>query len=231
MQIIIAIDGACRDNGKPNCVAGAGVVVLNRQSDTTQQIMDFELFSTNQRGEILALITALKYCTANHFEDDIQIVTDSAYLLNTIVKEWYRGWRANGWQTREGNDVKNQELWKEAVALYEALVSRREASINMYHIKGHVIPVGEVTAMALVDKDPTGTALYKHCLDKYDALRVTKADKIAYAQVVSEEINGFKLPDGILREFVALNCTADIIANVAVNTRTNTMANIALAEN
>lgn len=214
MKLQIAIDGACRNNGKPHCKSGAGVVVYNVEEDTACVIMDTDTNSTNQRGELKALRAALKYCSDLGPSDTVQIITDSEYILNTMNKGWYNGWRANGWLTKDNNPVKNRPLWQDIVGLYEDI----ECDISIYHIKGHVIPIGPVTAANIISSDPSALELYKHCLDKFYRLVDVKKDVIAKAQETSLKDNGFKLPMDTFATFVALNCTADIVANIAVET-------------
>ena len=52
---------------------------------------------------------------------DVTIFLDPAYLAETIPTPWEQGWvdrwEANGWLTAQGQEVKNADLWKNALAV------------------------------------------------------------------------------------------------------------------
>lgn len=219
----IAIDGACRRNGKPDCVSAGGVIIL--QLDDKLDILDTKLLSvneyesTNQRGELLALLEALDYiATANQ---EAQVITDSEYIFNTITKDWYKSWMRKGWITAGGTPVKNKDIWT-AVA---AVLSKLTKEITLYHIKGHTISFGKVTATNLINQDNTGLAIYLAVYDKllgtgikYEIKEVTDA--------LSIKNNGFKLSKDILYRFIVLNTVADAMATQCVE-----VANAILTDN
>ena len=217
MSLLISIDGACRRNGKPDCVAAGGLYISNISDDgnciMTKAISNYEVQSTNQRGELLALLAALDYVWSA--KQDTQIVTDSEYLFNTMVKEWFVGWESRGWKTASLEPVKNADLWQEIKHVYDRC---KEADIDIvfYHIKGHCIPFGKVTANTLLSKDTSGQLLCTEVYKKYDGIAASKADKLLEAQELSLKNNGFKLEDELLRNFVVLNTVADAIATKCV---------------
>lgn len=213
MNILISIDGACRDNGKPHCVSSSGAFVTVYDSANT--LCSTETFdcceeeSSNQRGEMKALILALSRCC---YEDasDVRIITDSEYIFNAMTKQWYARWQRTGWKTANGDPVKNQDLWEEIISLVDLV---GDAEISYYHIKGHIIPTGAVTSAALLSNDKTGLALMKYCEEQYDKYRSTKVqEKLEHLQEVSEKNNGFPFEESILRQFVVMNSVADVIA-------------------
>ena len=55
-MLVISIDGACRRNGKPDCVASGAVFIKQYDEDNnlvaTRPLSVWELKSTNQRGEL-----------------------------------------------------------------------------------------------------------------------------------------------------------------------------------
>jgi ribonuclease HI len=217
-MLLISIDGACRRNGKPDCVSAGGVFIQQFDKDLhlqqTSILTNYEIHSTNQRGELLALLTALDYIwSAKQYT---QIITDSEYLFNTMTKGWYKSWQHKGWVTAAGEPVKNRDLWQEISKAYS---SCEEAGIEImfYHIKGHCIPFGKVTANTLLTKDTTGARLMAEVLLKYDVVSsTTKKDLLEQANALSERNNGFKLPPDKLRQFVVSNVIADAIATKCV---------------
>lgn len=207
----IAIDGACHRNGKPDCVAAGGVYVrrfATGQLINTKVLSKAEKCSTNQRGELLALHGALMY--VNALQEEAIIITDSEYLYNTMVKEWFRGWESNGWLTAAGEPVKNSDLWKQIKAEYDTC----PVDIIFYHIKGHCISLGKVTTKKLLEKDPEAYELLQAAYKKYD--EGVKPDKLKAAKELSLHNNGFVLDTKTLRDFIVLNTVVDAVASKTV---------------
>lgn len=89
----IYCDGACSGNPGP----GGWAFVIPRLDVENS---GFEEKATNNRMEITAVIEALKFVSKNYYEwtgEDIEIITDSQYVINTMTK---------GWQKK-----KNTDLW------------------------------------------------------------------------------------------------------------------------
>lgn len=218
-MLVIAIDGACRRNGKPNCVSSGGIFIEQYDCDlnlvSTKILSNYEVKSTNQRGELLALLTAIDYVWSSN--QPTQIITDSEYIFNAMTKEWFVGWENRKWLTASFEPVKNSDLWCEIKHAYDKCL---EAGIDIvfYHIKGHCISFGKVTANTLLVKDTTGHALLAEVYKKYDATaHTTKVDKIKDANDLSIKNNGFKLDPQKMRHFVVLNTMADAIATKCVD--------------
>lgn len=195
--MIIAIDGAARNNGKPHCVSAGGLYI--RDYGCSQALATFETRSTNQRGEMLALRLAMQYAANDTF-----IITDSEYLFNAMTKNWCDKWAHNGWRTASGDLVKNMDLWQQIHAIRK--------DVNFYHIKGHCISLGKVTAARLLATDYSGELLYQEALKKFDS----STKDFSAVQELSIKNNGFRLDPGILRTFIALNTVADAIATKEV---------------
>ena len=62
----------------------------------------------------------------------LDVFSDSSYLMDCFRKKWYVKWRQNGWKTASKEPVKNQELWEELLALMEG------QDIRFFLVKGHV---------------------------------------------------------------------------------------------
>lgn len=60
--------------------------------------------------EIMAVLGALRVLTE---PCEVQIYSDSQYVVNSISKGWVYGWKRNGWVSSTGSPVKNQDLWEE----------------------------------------------------------------------------------------------------------------------
>ena len=105
----IAIDGACRRNGQPDCISAGSCFIVVEEDNVEQSfvISDHETMSTSQRGELTGLLLAFEHIAIAPV--DTVIITDSEYLFNTITKRWVDRWVHNNWQTAEGTDVKNKD--------------------------------------------------------------------------------------------------------------------------
>lgn len=211
-MLFLAIDGACRRNGKPDCLS-TGSVFIRSDKGHVDTVLKYENGSTNQRGELTALVEALMIAVDAHCggEDDIYLITDSEYVYNAIHKEWVHSWDRKGWVTASGGAVKNQDLWMDAHA---SLVNLEDAPLDLtpYHIKGHLISVGKVTARNVIESDPTGLKLYDLVESKYEEQKMKKPDKFDEALELFNRNHGFTPPLNVFKRFVILNTVADLMA-------------------
>lgn len=220
MKLRIAIDGACRRNGKPDCTASGGVFIMG--IDDSGDIAGYavkstyEYGSTNQRGELSALLKALSVIYQRKCE--AQIITDSEYLFNAMTKPWYKNWQSNGWMTRDASPVKNSDLWMK-IADYANALERDGVEVTYYHVKGHCIPFGTVTANDLLKRDPSGQELYKCVRQQFDKFAPRKVDILKHATALCVKNNGFALDidSPILKDWVTANVVADAIATKVVD--------------
>lgn len=216
-MLTIAIDGACRRNGKPDCTASGGVFYVRHNSagaDGCGAISAYEYNSTNQRGELLALLKALEF-VLQCGEPDVCVVTDSEYIFNAMTKQWVANWHNKGWVTSSGDPVKNKDIWLEIKMLVDKC-EERQLEVLFYHIKGHCISFGTVTANNMLDKDPSGKELLYAVNKKFDTSAPTKQDVFYAAQALSERNNGFMLDDTTFKRFIVMNTMADAIASKIV---------------
>lgn len=215
-MLVISIDGACRRNGKPNCVSAGGVFIMhyNNALELTHTALksNYELESTNQRGEMLALLTAIDYVYDS--KQSAQVITDSEYLFNTMTKNWCGNWANKGWVTSTGAPVKNKDIWLQIKHAHDRCLAEG-IELIFYHVKGHAIPFGKVTAKRLLAEDSSGMALYNAVKQKYQAI---KDEKDVYGKVadLSEKNNGFIPDEVILERFVVTNIVADAVATRCV---------------
>ncbi len=122
-EIDIYTDGACSGNPGPG---GWGAVLLFNGHQ--KEISGFERHTTNQRMEIKAAVEALK---ALKEPCRVRLHSDSAYLINAFVQNWFGGWERNGWLTSKKTPVVNQDLWQEILAL------SRYHQVRWVKVKGH----------------------------------------------------------------------------------------------
>jgi len=125
MKIKIYTDGAARGNPGP-----AGWGVLMYIEDKTIELGGRLDHSTNNIMELTAPIKALEYLEENKIEGDVEIFSDSKYVING-VNEWIHNWIKNGWRTAAKKAVLNQELWQ---ALHEV---NQKFKPKWHYVAGH----------------------------------------------------------------------------------------------
>ena len=123
-RVVIYTDGGA----VPNPGAGGwAAVLLHSVAGESREISGGALDTTNNRMELMAAIEALE---ALNDSCDVEIFTDSTYVRRGI-SEWLPGWQAAGWRRRDGEPVKNADLWRRLAA-----ASFRH-EIDWRWVKGH----------------------------------------------------------------------------------------------
>lgn len=131
-QLDIYTDGACSSKTK---MGGWGLVVVEND-EVIYQEGGYEPYSTNNRMELMAILTALRLTDEIESANTaVTIYTDSAYCCNTFNQKWYANWEKNGWKTADKKDVKNQDLLTEMVALY--IKNKVKHNIIISKVEGH----------------------------------------------------------------------------------------------
>lgn len=122
-RVKVYTDGACSGNpGK----GGWGVILIH--GETEKEMSGFEAHTTNNRMELTAAIEGLK---ALRFPCEVELYSDSSYLVNAFENNWINGWKLNGWRNSSKDEVKNRDLWEELVEL--AGIHR----VRWIKVKGH----------------------------------------------------------------------------------------------
>ncbi len=143
----IFTDGASRGNPGPGGWAG---IILD--DGKVLEIGGREENTTNNRMEMTAAIETLKRISDNSKADqEIQLYTDSAYLLNGITK-WVWAWQKNNWQTKTKEEVLNKDLWQRLLEV------SKNKKIKWKKLPGHSgVPANErcdVIATSFADDKP-----------------------------------------------------------------------------
>jgi ribonuclease HI len=66
---------------------------------------------TNNQGELMAVLDLFR-ATAHLPQEDLRILCDSQYVINSVTK-WMPGWKRKGWRKADGKPVLNVDLLKE----------------------------------------------------------------------------------------------------------------------
>lgn len=119
----IFTDGAC--SGNPGAGGWGAILRFNGHE---KEISGGAAETTNNRMELTAVIEALK-CLKERC--NVELYTDSKYIVDAVTKGWAKGWRAKGWR-RSGNEpALNPELWAQLLDLLET------QNVNFNWVKGH----------------------------------------------------------------------------------------------
>lgn len=103
-RVIIHTDGACKGNPGPG---GYGVVMVSGKHRL--ELSKGYTRTTNNRMELLATIVAIEMLKE---ACEIELLSDSRYVIDAMTKNWLKGWKAKGWKTASNQPVKNRDLWE-----------------------------------------------------------------------------------------------------------------------
>lgn len=119
MSLVIYSDGASRGNpGR----GGYGAVLM--WGEKIKEISAGYKLTTNNRMELMGIIKALEALKKEGL--DIQVFTDSEYIVNSVEKRWVFGWEKKGFAGK-----KNADLWMQFLKHY------RKHQIKLNWVKGH----------------------------------------------------------------------------------------------
>ncbi|MDE6565807.1 MAG: ribonuclease HI [Clostridia bacterium] len=121
-HVQIYTDGACSYNPGPG---GWGAILI--YNGVEKRISGGEPNTTNNRMELLAVINGLS-CLKEQCE--VELFSDSAYVVNAYLQKWVDNWKANGWK-KQKSEIKNLELWKQL----DSLVNFH--NVKFIKVKGH----------------------------------------------------------------------------------------------
>ncbi len=122
-KVTIYTDGACSGNPGPG---GWGAILM--YNGNKKELSGGNKDTTNNIMEITAVLEALK---ALKFPCEVDLYSDSAYVVNSFNQGWIYNWLKKGWKTAGGEPVKNKELWEE---LYNLTQTHK---VTFHKVKGH----------------------------------------------------------------------------------------------
>lgn len=130
--LTIYTDGACSGNPGPG-----GYALVWYEDDKWKKLTGFEISTTNNRMELLAVKEALKIALARVSLGETtyaEICTDSAYVYNAIDQDWLSVWVANKWKNKANKPVKNSDLWKNIDSLLHNPLAKY---VTFEKVRGH----------------------------------------------------------------------------------------------
>ena len=131
--INIYTDGACSGNQNEDNIGGWGAIL--EYGEHVKELHGGEVNTTNNRMELTALIEALSALREKGLQ--LNIFSDSSYLVNCFKEKWYVKWQMNGWKTSTKAPVENKELWEKLMELM------KDQEIKFYLVKGHISLKGD----------------------------------------------------------------------------------------
>ncbi len=105
---------------------GWGTILIYK--DVKKEISGGAKDTTNNIMEITAVIEGLKSLKR---PCDVDIYSDSAYVVNAFLEGWIYNWQKNNWKTSNKQPVKNKELWEELYNL------TKKHNVEFIKVKGH----------------------------------------------------------------------------------------------
>ena len=92
-------DGAVKDNGKPEAIAGWGTIIVVDERIVREfngQLLPpkYPPYQSNNTGELTAIIEGLRALEGRAYE--LEVISDSAYVINGMIQEWWKKWEKNG---------------------------------------------------------------------------------------------------------------------------------------
>ena len=120
-DVHIYTDGAAKGNpGR----GGYGVVMELVGTPHKKEFYEGFRHTTNNRMELLAVIVGLEKLKKTNMK--VLIVSDSKYVVDSILKKW-----VFGWEKKSFTGKKNPDLWTRFLKIY------RKHQVDFKWIKGH----------------------------------------------------------------------------------------------
>ena len=122
-RVTIYTDGACSGNPGPG-----GWAAIIRAMDVEKEISGYVADTTNNRMELTAALEALRSLKR---PCQVDLYSDSAYLVSAFNEKWIQNWQMRGWKNSARMPVANRDLW-------EALWTEHQRhQISWHKVKGH----------------------------------------------------------------------------------------------
>ena len=124
MKVVdIYTDGAC--SGNPG-LGGYCAILLYKGVEKI--VSGSEKDTTNNRMELIAAIKGLE-CLKEPCQ--VNLYSDSQYLVDAFNQNWLISWQMNGWKNANKKEVKNIDLWE------KLLEYSSKHKITFIKVKGH----------------------------------------------------------------------------------------------
>lgn len=129
MLVKIYTDGAAR--GNPDGPGGYGTILTcvdGKGQEHKREYSQGYKKTTNNRMELMAAIVGLEALTR---PSQVELYSDSKYLVDAFNQHWIDGWLRKGWTRGKNEPVKNVDLWK------RLLKAKEPHQVTFIWVKGH----------------------------------------------------------------------------------------------
>ena len=204
-KVTIYTDGSCSKNPGPG---GYGAILMC--NGVEKEISGGDYQTTNNRMELQGPIEALKLLKE---PCEVDLYSDSAYVVNSFDQGWIYGWARNGWKKKDG-PLKNVDQLQELYSLC------RFHKVTWHKVKGHAdneynnrcdrLAVAETEKHKQPPKSVSRDEIYEGPLTE----KVQHTETIYKGRVFTVEKLTVTLPDGheSFREVVRHGGGAAIVA-------------------
>lgn len=112
---------------EPNPGKGGFGVILSYKGKRKEFFKGYKL-TTNNRMELMGVIFGLEQLKT---KSNVQVFTDSKYVIDGISKGWADKWKKNGWKRTKNISAINSDLWD------RLLNAISEHNVEFHWVKGH----------------------------------------------------------------------------------------------
>ena len=129
MLVKIYTDGAAR--GNQDGPGGYGTILHYPDPNGKLHVREYSQGykkTTNNRMELMAAIVGLEALTR---PCQVELYSDSQYLVNAFNQHWIDSWIQKGWKRGKNQPVKNRELWE------RLLKAKAPHQVTFHWVKGH----------------------------------------------------------------------------------------------
>ena len=129
MQVQIYTDGSAR--GNPDGPGGYGTVLHYTDAKGELHVREYSqgyVRTTNNRMELMAAIVGLE---ALNRPCEVELYSDSQYLVNAFNQRWIENWQKKNWKRGKNEPVKNIDLWQ------RLLKAKEPHNVTFNWVKGH----------------------------------------------------------------------------------------------
>ena len=150
MRVIAYTDGSSRGNPGPG---GYGAVLLYTDPSGvthTRELSCGYRVTTNNRMELMGAIAALE---ALKRPCEVELHSDSQYVVNAFNQHWVDGWVKRGWKGAKKKPVANPDLWQRLLA------AMGPHDVRFLWVRGHAGDTYNELADTLATQAADGTDL------------------------------------------------------------------------
>lgn len=128
MKVTIYTDGASRGNPGPGGYGAVLEYIDTKGTLHTRELSQGYAVTTNNRMELLGVITALE---ALNRPCEVDLYTDSKYIVDAFNQHWVDSWVKKGWKRGKNEPVKNIDLWQRLLSV------KAKHQVTFIWVKGH----------------------------------------------------------------------------------------------